>query len=113
MPLVRQPECCLIVIDLQPSVAMGYAAQIMTAYQQLGHPEQAQAMFEEFATHHPRLTISQQDHLKDFPDAHAIVAIAQKARSERPAATIAGQALERNIAGIERIEAQIGPLRTR
>lgn len=86
-----------VIADLQPRVAIGFAAQILDGYRYLGKPEQAQAMFEDLATKHPRFILTAQDRFADFPDAERIFTIAEETRLAKPTSTQVGRLLDRQI----------------
>lgn len=86
-----------IVADLQPRVAIGFAAQILDGYSFAGQPEKAQAMFEELATKHPRFILTLQDRFKDFPDPKRIFEVAEETRLGHPTSTRMGKLLDQQI----------------
>lgn len=86
-----------VVIDLQPRVAIGFAAQILDAYRFLGQPEKAQTIFEDLAAKHPRFILTLQDRFKDFPDTQRIFEIAEETRRSHPTSTRVGKLMDQQI----------------
>ena len=102
-----------IVMDLQPTVAIGFAPQILSAHRQFDIHPYVEEAFEHLAEKHPRRVLVQPDRFSDFSNRSAIMQAAEEARAATTPRTMLEEAHERNIEGRAAVAQHFSPMAKR